>query len=208
MLTVFAALATGCRADVQTTNQTTTTITNMTATSANIPDGAEYITLAAGCFWCTEAIYQQIPGVITVTSGYTGGKVANPSYDQVCTGMTGHAEACRVVFDPKKTSLEKILEVFWEAHDPTSLNRQGADSGTQYRSAIFYNTDAQRDVAEKSKAAAAKEFSKPIVTEITKAGEFYPAEDYHQDYYQLNKNRNPYCSVVISPKLKKLGLKQ
>jgi peptide-methionine (S)-S-oxide reductase len=208
ILTVFAALATGCRADDPATVQTTTPITNMTATSAKIPDGAEYITLAAGCFWCTEAIYQQIPGVISVTSGYTGGTAKNPSYEQVCTGMTGHAEACRIVFDPKKTSLEKILEVFWEAHDPTSLNRQGADSGTQYRSAIFYNTDAQGDIAEKSKATAAKEFSKPIVTEITKAGEFYPAEDYHQDYYQLNKNRNPYCSVVISPKLKKLGLKQ
>src|SRR5271165_2257297 len=143
--------------------------TNMT----KIPAGAEAITLGAGCFWCTEAIFQQIPGVISVTSGYMGGKLKNPTYDDVCTGTTGHAEVSRVVFDPKKTSLEKIIGVFWEAHDPTSLNRQGADSGTQYRSAIFYNTDAQRDIAEKSKDEAAKEFSKPIVTEITKAGEFY-----------------------------------
>src|SRR6185437_7527890 len=128
--------------------------------------------------------------------------------EQVCTGATGHAEVSRVVYDPKQTSLEKILAVFWEAHDPTSLNRQGADSGTQYRSAIFYNTEAQKEIAEKSKAAAAKEFSKPIVTQIVKAEPFYPAEDYHQDYYRLNKNRNPYCSMVIAPKLKKLGLKQ
>ena len=113
-----------------------------------------------------------------------------------------------IVYDPTKTSLEKILAVFWEAHDPTSLNRQGADSGTQYRSAIFYSTDAQRDVAEKSKAEAAKEFTKPIVTEITKAGPFYSAENYHQDYYRLNKNKNPYCQMVIAPKLKKLGLQQ
>ena len=172
-----------------------------------IPEGDEAIILGAGCFWCTEAVFQQIPGVVSVTSGYIGGTVKNPTYEQVCTGATGHAEASRIVYDPKKTSLEKILAVFWEAHDPTSLNRQGADTGTQYRSAIFYNTDEQRKIAEKSKAEAGKEFSKPIVTEITKAGEFYAAEDYHQDYYRLNKNRNPYCSRVIAPKLKHLGLK-
>jgi len=194
--------ATGCAADDGKTNEP-----NMTATTLKIPEGAESITLGAGCFWCTEAIFQQIPGVLSVTSGYTGGATKDPTYDDICTGRTGHAEVSRVVFDPKKTSLEKILAVFWEAHDPTSLNRQGADSGTQYRSAIFYNTEAQREVAEKSKAEAGKEFSKPIVTEITKAGEFYPAEDYHQNYYRLNKNSNPYCSVVIAPKLKKLGLK-
>ena len=146
--------------------------------------------------------------MLFVTSGYTGGKVKDPTYKQVCTGETGHAEALRVVYDPKKTSLEKILAVFWEAHDPTSLNRQGADTGTQYRSAIFYYNDEQRKVAEKAKAEAAKEFTKPIVTEITKAGEFYPAENYHQDYYQLNKDQNPYCHAVISPKLRKLGLKE
>ncbi|HZQ48526.1 MAG TPA: peptide-methionine (S)-S-oxide reductase MsrA [Verrucomicrobiae bacterium] len=173
-----------------------------------IPEGAESITLGAGCFWCTEAIFQQIPGVLSVTSGYMGGTVKDPTYEQVCSGETGHAEVSRIVFDPKKTSLEKILAVFWEAHDPTSLNKQGADTGTQYRSAIFYSTEEQRQVAEKAKAEAAKEFSKPIVTEITKAGEFYPAENYHQDYYRLNKNRNPYCRMVISPKLKKLGLKE
>lgn len=180
---------------------------NKPARMPNIPEGAEVITLGAGCFWCTEAVFQQIPGVVSVTSGYMGGALKNPTYEQVCTGGTGHAEVSQIVFDPKKTGLEKILDVFWEAHDPTSLNRQGADSGTQYRSAIFYQTDAEKAAAEKSKAAAAKHFAKPIVTEITKAGVFYPAENYHQDYYRLNKNRNPYCRAVIAPKLKKLGLK-
>lgn len=173
-----------------------------------IPAGAEVITLGAGCFWCTEAVYQQIPGVLSVTSGYMGGAVKNPSYEQVCGGNTGHAEVAQLVYDPKVTSLEKILATFWHVHDPTSLNRQGADTGTQYRSAIFYHTDAQRLVAEKSKASAAKEFTKPIVTEITKAAEFYPAENYHQDYYRLNKDRNPYCQRVIAPKLRKAGLKE
>jgi peptide-methionine (S)-S-oxide reductase len=173
-----------------------------------VPEGAEVVTLGAGCFWCTEAIFQQIPGVLTVTSGFMGGTVKNPTYEQVSTGKTGHAEVLRVIFDPKKTSLDKILQIFWEAHDPTSLNRQGADVGTQYRSAIYYYDDRQRTVAEKSKTEAGKEYSKPIVTEITKAGEFYSAENYHQDYYRLNKDKNPYCTMVISPKLKKLGLKQ
>ena len=137
-----------------------------------------------------------------------GGHQKNPTYEQVCTGNTGHAEVARIIFDPKKTTLADILRVFWRAHDPTTLNRQGADSGTQYRSAIFYADDEQRKIAEKSKAEAAKEFSRPVVTELTKAGEFYPAESYHQDYYRLNKNRNPYCQSVIAPKLKKLGLKE
>jgi peptide-methionine (S)-S-oxide reductase len=173
-----------------------------------IPGGAEVITLGAGCFWCTEAVYQQIPGVLSVMPGYMGGHTPNPTYEQVCTGGTGQAEVARIVYDPKQTSLEKILKTFWHAHDPTSLNRQGADAGTQYRSAIFYSTEAQRRTAEQSKTEAAREFPKPIVTEITKAGEFYPAENYHQDYYRLNKNRNPYCRAVISPKLRKLGLKE
>ncbi|MDB6108999.1 MAG: msrA [Pedosphaera sp.] len=211
ILTLFAFLTAGCTADdAKPTDAKSTPASkaHMPASMPTVPEGAEYITLGAGCFWCTEAIFQQIPGVISVTSGYTGGTVKNPTYENVCSGETGHAEASRVVYDPKKTSLEKILAVFWEAHDPTTLNRQGGDTGTQYRSAIFYNTDAQKQVAEKSKAEASKEFSKPIVTEITKAGDFYSAENYHQDYYNLNKNKNPYCRMVISPKLKKLGLKQ
>lgn len=173
-----------------------------------MPSGSEFITLGAGCFWCTEAVFQQIPGVLSVTSGYMGGKTWNPTYDDICTGTSGHAEVARIVFDPAKTSLEKILAVFWEAHDPTTLNRQGADSGTQYRSAIYYNDEAQKQVAVKSKADVASHFSRPIVTEITLATEFYPAEDYHQNYYAQNRDRNPYCSVVISPKLRKLGLKE
>lgn len=172
------------------------------------PPGSESIILGAGCFWCTEAVFQQTPGVLSVMPGYIGGHVKNPTYKAVCNGDTGHAEVAKVVFDPKKTDLEKILKIFWHAHDPTTLNRQGADSGTQYRSAIFYETDAQAEIAKKSMAEAGKEFSRPIVTEITKATEFYEAEDYHQNYYAQNKDRNPYCKMVIAPKLKKLGLKE
>jgi peptide-methionine (S)-S-oxide reductase len=171
-----------------------------------VPEGAEVIILGAGCFWCTEAVYQQIPGVLSVVPGYTGGTTKNPTYEQVCTGTTGHAESARIAFDPKKTSLEKILEVFWHAHDPTTLNQQGYDHGTQYRSAIFYLNDAQKAVAEKSKAEASREFTQPIVTEITKSGEFYIAETYHQDYYRLHKDKG-YCRAIIAPKLRKLGLK-
>jgi peptide-methionine (S)-S-oxide reductase len=205
-LMLFACLGAGCSADDSQNTKTNDKVTFFTV--PKVPDGDEVITLGAGCFWCTEAIFQQVPGVVSVTSGYSGGKTPNPTYNEVCTGDTGHAEVSRIVYDPRKTSLEKILAVFWEAHDPTSLNRQGADEGTQYRSAIFYTTEEQRQIAEKSKTEAAKEFSKPLVTEIAKAGEFYPAENYHQNYYQLNKNINPYCTLVISPKLKKLGLKE
>jgi len=171
-----------------------------------VPAGAEVITLGAGCFWCTEAVFQQIKGVLAATSGYMGGHVTNPSYEQICGGDTGHAEVTRIVYDPAKAPLAKVLETFWKMHDPTTLNRQGADEGTQYRSAIFYETEAQREEAEKSKAAAQANFRSPIVTEIAKAGVFYPAENYHQDYYRLNKGRNPYCQIVIVPKLDKLGM--
>ena len=198
-------IVSGCRADDSKKTESKETPLN---TSLNtVVEKTETITLGAGCFWCTEAIFQQIPGVVKVTSGYMGGKTSNPSYEDVCTGQTGHAEVSQIQFDPKVTTLEKVLEVFWEAHDPTSLNKQGADHGTQYRSAIFYNDDHQKAIAEKAKELAAKDFSKPIVTEITKAGPFYSAEDYHQNYYNLNKSRNPYCSMVISPKLRKLHLK-
>ena len=181
---------------------------HLPAPAPAIPEGAEVITLGAGCFWCTEAIFQQLPGVITVTSGYMGGSIKNPTYEQVCGGATGHAEVLQVIFDPKKTNLNKVLELFWHAHNPTTLNRQGNDTGTQYRSAIFYTTPQQKEIAEKSKAEYAKKLEDPIVTEIVKASEFWPAENYHQDYYRLNKNRNPYCHSVIAPKLKKLGLEQ
>ena len=169
---------------------------------------AESITLGGGCFWCVEAVYQRIEGITKVTSGYMGGKVSNPTYKQICTGQTGHAEVVKVEFDPAKLSLEKVLAVFWKAHDPTTLNRQGADVGTQYRSAIFYHNDADKAVAEESMQAAGKsgEFRSPIVTEIVRAGTFYKAEEYHQNYFNLNANA-PYCRAVIWPKLRKLGLK-
>ena len=173
-----------------------------------IPPGTvtETATLGAGCYWCAEAVYRQLDGVFTVTSGFMGGSVKNPTYEQVCTGDTGHAEVVRIVFDPKKIPYEKILAWFWELHDPTTLNRQGNDVGTQYRSAIFYHSEEQKKTAEASKAAAAKNFKDTIVTEITKASEFHPAPDYHQDYYFQNKSKNPYCRFVIEPKLKKLKL--
>jgi peptide-methionine (S)-S-oxide reductase len=171
-----------------------------------IPAGAETATLGAGCYWCIEAAYRQLDGVHSVTSGFMGGSVKNPTYAQVCDGDTGHAEVVQVVFDPKKISFEKILAWFWDLHDPTTLNRQGNDVGTQYRSAIFYHSDEQKKTAEASKAAAAKNFKDPIVTEITKASEFYPAPQEHQDYYFQNKSKNPYCKYVIEPKLKKLKL--
>jgi peptide-methionine (S)-S-oxide reductase len=173
-----------------------------------VPDGAEVIVLGAGCFWCTEAVFQQIPGVLSVTPGYMGGHVKNPTYERVCNGNTGHAEVGRIVYDPKKTSLDRILDVFWQAHDPTTLNRQGNDAGTQYRSAVFYFTDAQAAAAERSKVEAAKALTQPIVTEITRAGEFHPAENYHHDYYRSNKDRNPYCQAVIAQKLRKLHLQE
>ena len=162
-------------------------------------------TFGTGCFWCTEAIFKELEGVISVTSGYSGGSVPNPTYKEVCTGETGHAETVQIVYDPAKITFDELLEVFWQVHDPTTLNRQGADVGTQYRSAIFYRDDEQKQKAEKYKAELDKSgaFNKPIVTEITKFDKFYSAEDYHQDYYANNCNTNPYCSIVIRPKLEK-----
>ncbi|HVZ57165.1 MAG TPA: peptide-methionine (S)-S-oxide reductase MsrA [Chitinophagaceae bacterium] len=162
-------------------------------------------TFGTGCFWCTEALFKELEGVISVTSGYSGGTVPHPTYTEVCTGQTGHAECVQIVYDPAKISFDELLEVFWQVHDPTTLNRQGADVGTQYRSAIFYHNEEQRQKAEKYKADLDKSgaFDRPIVTEITRFSAFYPAEKYHQDYYANNKNSNPYCSIVIRPKLEK-----
>lgn len=171
-----------------------------------VPDGAEGITLGAGCFWCIEAAYNQLEGVYSATSGYMGGTVDKPTYEDICTGKSGHAEVVRVVFDPEKISLERILAWFWDLHDPTQLNRQGNDVGTQYRSAIFFSGERQRELAEASKRAAQVHFSQPIATEITPEGKFFPAERYHQGYYFANKGRNGYCSYVVEPKLKKLQL--
>lgn len=163
-------------------------------------------TFGSGCFWCTEAIFQKLNGVINVTPGYSGGKRENPSYDQVCSGATGHAEVINIQFDQEKISFEELLEVFWKTHDPTTLNRQGADVGTQYRSVIFYHDERQKELAEqyKKKLNEAGIFDKPIVTEVSPFQKFYPAEKYHQDYYN-NNPAQPYCSFVITPKLKKFN---
>jgi len=165
----------------------------------------EKATLAAGCFWCVEAVFQRTKGVKSVIPGYTGGTKPNPTYQEVCIENTGHAEATQIIFDPKIISYEKLLDVFWHAHDPTTLNRQGPDTGEQYRSAIFYHDEKQKKIAEKSKAKEQKEFDKPIVTEIKPLKKFYEAEDYHKNYYNRNKFA-PYCMLVIRPKLKKLKL--
>jgi len=163
----------------------------------------EIATFGGGCFWCMEAVFERLPGVKSVTSGFAGGHTENPTYHQVCTGTTGHAEVTQIEFDPARISYEKLLNVFWQAHDPTTLNRQGADEGTQYRSIILYHDAAQKLAAEKSRTAAQKNFQRPIVTAIVPFTRFYPAEDYHQEYYDNNSNV-PYCQIVIAPKLEKL----
>jgi peptide-methionine (S)-S-oxide reductase len=161
-------------------------------------------TFAAGCFWCVEAVFQQCKGVEKAVSGYCGGHTAQPTYEQVCTGATGHAEACEITYDPGRISYEELLEVFWKTHDPTTLNRQGNDVGTQYRSAIFYHDEQQRAAAEKyrDKLNAAGIWNRPIVTEIVPAGTFWPAEDYHQNYFNNHPDQG-YCRLVIAPKLEK-----
>ena len=171
--------------------------------------GTEVATLGAGCFWCIEAVFEQLDGVKEVSSGYMGGGVDNPTYEEVCSGRTGHAEVVQVTFDPQRISFGKLLDYFWKLHDPTTLNRQDRDVGTQYRSVIFYHSEAQREAAEKSKQAigASGTFRGSIVTEISEAGKYFKAENYHQDYYRLNKTA-PYCRSVIVPKLDKLGLER
>ena len=180
----------------------------------------ERITFGGGCFWCLEAVFQRLNGVTRVVSGYAGGSVPNPTYEAVTTGETGHAEVVQLAFDPARISYAKLLEIFWAAHDPTSVLEedtvkhgklypkgtayQGADVGNHYRSIILYETETQKAAAEKSRKDAQKDHRKPIATEIAPLKAFYPAEDYHQNYYNLNKSRNPYCSYVITPKLEKL----
>lgn len=174
----------------------------MTCEQAGIREAVA--TFGAGCFWCVEAVFQQVDGVIAVESGYSGGHIENPSYEQVCTGATGHAEVCRVRFDPGKIRYAELLEVFWQTHDPTTVNRQGNDVGTQYRSVIFYHDEQQRETAEdvKRRLTEAGIWPQPIVTEIVPAAPFYQAEGYHQNYYQSNPAQ-PYCRAVIQPKLEK-----
>ena len=173
--------------------------------TTQLPATHTVATFANGCFWCTEAVFEELDGVISAVSGYTGGETVNPTYKEVCSGSTGHAECLQITYDSTKISFEELLEVFWQTHDPTTLNRQGADVGTQYRSGIFYHTAEQKNKAEAYKAELDKSgaFDRPIVTEITPFSVFYPAEDYHQQYYELNGNNNPYCRVVIQPKLEK-----
>lgn len=165
----------------------------------------EIATFGGGCFWCTEAIFKRLKGVITVVSGYAGGKRENPSYEQVTTGATGHAESVQVTFNPSVISYDMLLDVFWATHDPTTLNRQGYDEGTQYRSVIFYHSDQQKEKALSAKEKIEKEgrYENPVVTQIVPFAAFYPAEEYHQNYYDTDPNK-PYCSLVIAPKIKKL----
>ena len=166
---------------------------------------SEIATLGGGCFWCVEAVFQRIEGVLSVKPGYAGGDLKNPTYKQICTGNTGHAEVAKIEFDPEKITYSQILNVFWQSHDPTTLNRQGNDVGTQYRSVIFFHDEIQREIAEKSKIDADKSgyWDNKIVTEITLLNNYYDAEDYHDNYYNNNPNQ-PYCLFVIKPKLDKL----
>ncbi|HUQ96935.1 MAG TPA: peptide-methionine (S)-S-oxide reductase MsrA [Chitinophagaceae bacterium] len=200
LLIAFASLA--MTASCTSENNYKTMSTSLINTPSEKVDTA---TFGTGCFWCTEAIFEQLNGVLKVTSGYSGGHVKNPTYKQVCDGNTGHAECVQVQYEPSKISYDELLEVFWQVHDPTTLNRQGADVGTQYRSAIFYHNDEQKEKADhyKKELNDSGAFKAPIVTEIVPAAPFYSAEDYHQEYYENNKNANPYCAVVIRPKLEK-----
>ena len=178
-------------------------------TEKNIKQNMEQATFGAGCFWCVEAVFEQLDGVIDVRSGYTGGSTENPTYEDICTGNTGHAEAIQIDFDSTLINFEKLLNIFWRSHDPTTLNRQGGDTGTQYRSAIFYHNEKQKQIAEISKTSAntAGMYPDSIVTEISPLTQFYIAENYHQDYYRINQNA-PYCQIVIKPKLDKLKINE
>lgn len=204
-----AALLSACCTETDTQTQRSSPESRAEKTVNENPARTEIATFGAGCFWCIEAVLEQLDGVIDVESGYTGGTVENPTYRDVCAGTTGHAEVVRVKFDPAKISYEKLLAWFFKLHDPTTLNRQGADVGTQYRSAIFYHTEEQRAAALQTKKLLdeTKEYASPVVTEIEKAGPFYEAGAEHQDYYRLNKF-DRYCRAVIIPKLDKLGLKK
>src|SRR5687768_13562465 len=192
----------------QTKNQENMKETNETLAGNTLnvnPASTDTATFGTGCFWCTEAIFEQLDGVLSVTSGYAGGRNENPTYEDVSTGESGHAECVQIVYDPSKISFDELLEVFWQVHDPTTLNRQGADVGPQYRSVIFYHTNEQKQKSEKYKTELDKSgaFDRPIVTTLESFTKFYPAEAYHQEYYANNKNKNPYCSIVIKPKLEK-----
>jgi len=176
------------------------------AAMPTVAKGHKEITLGAGCFWCVEAVFNRLDGIITATSGYMGGTNPKPTYQDVIYRNTGEVEVVHVVYDPEKISTQSVLEWFWKAHDPTQADGQGGDRGPQYLSTIFCHTEEQAQIARDSKTKAQENFSKPIATNIKMAKKFFPAEVYHQDYYRLNKNKNPYCQAVIAPKIKKLNL--
>lgn len=197
ILLLFAFFINACAQQAKPSEKTKMT----EATNTNVIDTA---TFGAGCFWCVEAIFKEMKGVVKVTSGYSGGEVKNPSYKDVCTGLTGHAEVCQIIFNPSEVSFKELLEAFWQTHDPTTINRQGGDAGTQYRSVIFYHNEQQKQLAEKYKDELNKSgaFSKPIVTAIDPFINFYAAEDYHQNYFNQNGDA-PYCQSIIKPKVDK-----
>lgn len=170
-----------------------------------MPQELEKATFGGGCFWCVEAVFERVEGVNSVVSGYSGGKIKNPTYKEICTGLTGHAEVVQISYDPSVVSYDELLEIFWKTHDPTTLNRQGADVGTQYRSVVYYHNDEQKERAVywKDKINQAGVYNDPVVTEISPLDVFYPAEDYHQEYYELNSSQ-PYCQFVVKPKVDKL----
>lgn len=202
----FAFFALSCQSRAESgTKQISTNKLNKEGQSQMNNGKTETAIFAGGCFWCTEAFFTDLKGVEKVVSGYIGGKTANPTYKEVCSGTTGHAEAIQIIFNPDEIAYEDLLEIFFATHDPTTINRQGADVGSQYRSEIFYTTDAQKTEAENFIKLLTDQniFGKKIVTKVSAAGTFYPAEDYHQDYYSMNPDQ-PYCQMVIEPKLKKL----
>jgi peptide-methionine (S)-S-oxide reductase len=199
-LSIYLLIAGGCG------NKETNAQSEIKKDKGEIMDttGMQVATFGSGCFWCTEAIFERLNGVVKVESGYAGGTVENPTYEEVCTGKTGHAEVTQITYDPKIITYDELLEVFWKTHDPTTLNRQGNDVGTQYRSVIFYHNEEQKELAENYKKELDKSgaWDNPIVTEISPVTNFYPAEGYHQDYYENNPNQG-YCAFVIAPKVEK-----
>lgn len=197
LLLLFVMAVSACKPGIEQSNKKEVIMENNNVS-------ADTATFGAGCFWCTEAVFQNLKGVYKVTSGYAGGHVENPSYEEVCTGTTGHAEVTQIEFNPKEISFGELLEVFWKTHDPTTLNRQGNDVGTQYRSVIFYHNEEQKKLAEFYKDNLIKEeiWDKPVVTEISPFTKFYSAEGYHQNYYN-NNPRQGYCTLVITPKVEK-----
>jgi peptide-methionine (S)-S-oxide reductase len=199
MILLLISLA-SCKAETSQTH----ILTEDMSIKPEFTDTTAVATFGAGCFWCVEAIFQDLNGVYSVESGYMGGEKKDPTYKEVCTGTTGHAEVCRIIYDPRLLTFKDLLEVFWQTHDPTTLNRQGNDAGTQYRSAIFYYSDDQKKESEfyKSELDKSGAFSDPIVTTLEPVDTFYPAEDYHQNYFNQNGDQ-PYCSFVIKPKVEK-----